>query len=1407
MPVNMPHGRDKEWLRAQLHALGEPIPREQPLPSLASTYSPALSPAEDGQAVLLLIQASEERRNGEVKTTANPAKIKHDKWTYEDYESVLKQLVCGPSSVPVGVLKSALYHFQTHQPKKARQGTLKMRKRFTDDENNSLMAHLISQALTDNRLDQLQALAHFAVPAVVSRAIPMALLTDNIKGVQVLMEEKADANTCPSLFLDCVAAGRLDFVRLLLQSQVAVSGSITTQALPAAVKLGDVEMVQLLLAHGANADFDNGVALRSSIDANYLTILISILLCNPHPASETLASMVSYVWSEPQLFAGRQIQLIEFLLNGGASGYSVDVVLSAAVKRHCGGLVKLLMSKGTSIACCDGQAYREAVYAIDYGMLEILNQGKLGKGLASDIFYSIDTTQQGEDISSQDWYKLAKYLLDQGAEGDVVHEALINRVQARDLNSVAMLLIFNASVDYKAGRALSMAVSSGDVNYIAPLLHRNPRVESVNEALSHVPNLSHNVQLDITLRLLEAGATGPAVDMALDTAVSLPIGQRDHVYIQALVDGGADAGQQDGLLFHKVVLDGDAEVLEILLGGNFPTAILVPCIPLAMKLDEQRRYEMLEILLDNGPKGGPVIDQALIDSIDETNDSAIRVTELLLKTGAASTAFKDGEAFITAIRCKNLVFLKLLLQFNSLDEHQHCACLLSAIGLPRDHVRLEKIQLLLTSCIDMSSESWTACLKSEMQCMRQDKETSRVFKLLLDSAKRQGTLDELLLKAVREPLCDYLLLKFLLQADASILYRDGECILHAVMKNDTRSLQLFQRYFRDHPTIIPGVFERAWTMGARAGSHEAALSFLLKRRAAGSCLNIALVDTIEAGEYSEKTLTFIANLLNAGADVDYNHGACLVKAAAKGNIDVLKAMFAHCPARESMTLAFPYIFASGVDSQTICALVMEFCSHQSRPSFTDSPQPILFLLLQKYPKETGLLKYLIDAGCPVDLPVVTHQGKYLSLLHWVLIEDEHGISDNVIEALLDGGANPNRKTAHGLTPLELAISRPRRQVVASLLRHKADATVATGSTGSRSMLFLAVTTGDSDIVRRVMLASLMEHDGALHEAAREVDTKIIEILVKEGKQRDYAYSGCNGRTALAELCLNADGNKPVHQLKRAMTLLKDGRCFRKKSNGKSALHLALDNPRGAPSMTRALLDSFMAEFINEEFNLYKEDGLVYSPFAYVKMGRNKASGIHDGPLLQLLSQFGCRNRFWARDGRPQPANVVNPPEEIAKIIRDQKKHERMLAQIRAQSDEAQSDISKRHGLILETEQSAADQRRMLEEEAEKRLMSTVARRHFEELAHLKELSQLSGTSHEISISYELKDAWAQYGELSRKRQQDEIKHLEEQQRIITAGFKTRAEIEKKNREANALEMRRLRELQYEIDAFDLIEGM
>jgi hypothetical protein len=902
----MPHsGRDEEWLRAQLHDLGVLHLEDKHLEPLCSTLSATWSQTEEDQAAFLLIQASEVRRNGEVKTLTTGGKVKPSKWAFEDFETVLKQIV-GSNSVSVGVIARILLWLKEHQPRKARRGSLNLRKSVTDDEIRSLLCSLVTTALTQKQYDQVRLLAHSACAAghraVVSLALPTVIRMNDTEAVQIIIEEGAEPISCPEVFMECVAEGKLDFIRLLVRSQRGVSEAITTNALPAAVELGNVEMVQLLLAHGADADFKEGFALKHAIDVSRSDIVIMLLLCANPPSEATLASMVSYVWSEPIIFACRRGQFIELLLNGGARGNDVDVVLSGAVEQRWGEMVELLMDKGTPISCCKGQAYRKAIHALDYEMLHILDGDKLGANLATDIFGSLYTTQHGARISPQDWWKLATLLLAQGAAGDVVHEALVNRVNVWDLKSVKLLLVYGASVDYNDGRALDIAVKNGEMDYIVTILHHKPKVETLNTVFQSVTQLPQGVQVDITRKLLEAGATGVAVDEVLAFALTTPICQRDHQFIEVLVEGKANVGQKDGFFIREVVRDGDLETLQILLRGDFPTAIAFSCIPLAMDLSERQRYRILQILLDHGVRGGPIVAQALIDSIDETSPSALAVAELLLKTGVASTAYSEGKAFQKAITYRGLEFLQLLVQFNQLAESEFCSCLVLAIGLPRNEMRVKKVELLLTAKVNMSAANWYTALKHEMSCLQRDGEKlSLVLPLLLD-------------------------------AGADVNHNGGQVICDSV---DMDIFEAFKLYL-GRPLSAESheiVFIRA-AIYTVSRSDLRYMEWLLKFETPHDLLNRALIVSAEKGE-KMKDLSRV--LLENGACPSRDNGAALCQAIESRyyHPSVIELFLRHSPSDEAIAASLKRAFDALQGQERLAAVNLLLTSEKPKEALDE----------------------------------------------------------------------------------------------------------------------------------------------------------------------------------------------------------------------------------------------------------------------------------------------------------------------------------------------------------------------------------------------------------------------------------------------------------------------------------------
>ncbi|KAL4876394.1 hypothetical protein BJY04DRAFT_200137 [Aspergillus karnatakaensis] len=1666
-------GRDEGWLRAWCTKLDVPADDFRPLLPLSSTYALSTQKHEEDQANLLLAQASEIRRTGESKTTSVTAKIKKDKWSYEDYCGVLTEIV--NTSGSVGVAESVWNSFQLQKPKKARTGRFARRHQAADDETDDLLFGLLCSTLRYKQTDMFHFLCHSASADVVNRILPTALQMNSLRNTRILLEENADPNTCPEEFLTVVRSGDEDFVRLLLQSKTPIDLATLTSALPDAVQRGSGPIVQLLLAHGADANAHNGLAMEKAVRAKRTDLALSLLMCPNPPMPHTLAPIVAYVFFKMEMLEDKKYHLIELLLNGGAAGETVSLALGGAVRQRWTDILELFVDKGVSVNYYNGEGYRHAVHEVDLDSLRILGRGNLADDLATEIFGEIYKTKYGASISNDDWRALAQLLLDQGACGEVVDEALIERVKARDHASVDLLLREGASVDYNDACALDSALVAEDEEFIDSILQYQPSSQSINTVFRRVETISHSVQLLFTRKLLDAGANGPSVDRILKIAMSTPTGERDRDLIEVLVDGGADVSQGKGALLQLAVQTSDDEILRILLLGFPASDVLASCIPLAMGLTDGQRSKIIHMVLHAGARGDEV-SQALVDSIDGTS-SGFDLASLLLTTGEANTGFDNGKSFKKAIASSNIDFLELLAQYNHLDEADFCACLLLTIDLPQtDDTRLEKIRILLMSGQDLSGNTGTTVLRHVMEGLKcRGEETQGVLHMLLEAGadvnhnqgrilidaieldlfgcfklflschpsfeslelafekalvnafrsahlryiqellvigvpqetmdaallrtteqgqnedmvllllqhgasinyqegacvrkaiakhdlvllvhllqhdptevtlnsgfalamtvpdmrvkyesyrllmqagsvsqrlldealvaaadggwklavlcelllenkaspnyatgapvcraikaagyktdmiklflkyhvseeavaaalacafevlqseirlstmellltahKPQLTLDQLLLKTIHAPVCDRKLVQCLLTANASVFYQGGESILHTVMSNDIETLRLLEPHFHGHSGVSE-LFMTVWGNGKRANSHheEAVLSVLVGAGASGEPISMALLESVKTVSNTPAGFAFIVNLLKGGADVNYSDGASLLEAATQGNARVVKELLAYGPRRTHMTRAFPLVFRSGADSQSLREIAVAFCSHSSAPDLTyehPSYGPILFQILQTYPNERELIQYLIDKGCTVD-PIVkatlplSPTEEDVSLLCWAIAKEKSALKEDVIDILVAAGANVDHQTSLSKsTPLQLAILGSRGNSVATLLHFHADPSLE--SSNGISPLSLAASIGNSNIARQLIKAGAAPGDGALHEAARMVNVSVLQVLLIEGKQRDYPCSRFQGRTALAELCLTA-ATKPVSQLKAAISFLKSHGDYRRKSRGKSVLHFALDNPN-AIVVTQAVLDVFMSEHINADFNIFEDSRFRYSPLAYVSRGLNQAPAPQRPALIDLLLEFSCKDRFWAAEG-DQPEDLINPPEDIQRLLKTQRQrqariqeeqedHNRRLLQRRAETAEELAALKARHNLTLENTKEIASETAKIEHETASRNAGIASQRYDAELAYMRQVTDLANKrkddSHYREIEHRRNMALLEKSERSesyehkrnlalleksqrdesynseRLRREEEASYIQRRERLLTSGYEDRAKIDR-----------------------------
>lgn len=239
----------------------------------------------------------------------------------------------------------------------------------------------------------------------------------------------------------------------------------------------------------------------------------------------------------------------------------------------------------------------------------------------------------------------------------------------------------------------------------------------------------------------------------------------------------------------------------------------------------------------------------------------------------------------------------------------------------------------------------------------------------------------------------------------------------------------------------------------------------------------------------------------------------------------------------------------------------------------------------------------------------------------------------LVDALVDAGADPSATNEKGISPLLLA-----------------------GEMGS-----LAVT-------KRLIQAGANPNDGSLHQAARTMQTKVVKALLQHGANPNYRSGLHGGRTVLAEICLVAKVTTSIYQaaVEFLTELQRKGAAIEERSERRPLICMALDNQD--PVM---VVQAFMAAClpnnrVDEDFNLYEENGMVYSPTYYVSKGLSRGPRALSQEVVQLPRRYGAnRDVYYSLTG-PQPRDAKGMPASIAEKERLRIESEKRIAEEEAE---------------------------------------------------------------------------------------------------------------------------------------------
>ncbi|CZR50284.1 uncharacterized protein PAC_00156 [Phialocephala subalpina] len=852
-----------------------------------------------------------------------------------------------------------------------------------------------------------------------------------------------------------------------------------------------------------------------------------------------------------------------------------------------------------------------------------------------------------------------------------INRALIQEIKSalkQGQRSPVIKILLDAGADVNSEHGMPIQLAVNDQALMGLLLSKGPTVRSSSSAFPAAIGLKDPERLILCEKLLRAGAAGEEISKALykiteegptalplvrlilplvppesvSVALIIAVNLGDLELSQVFLDNGGSVEYEGGQAVCSAASAGNSEMLKMLVSLKLKPSLstLLTGFGGAMSLTGESYHQILQILLEAGMRG-EAVDDALVETVRH-GDESLKMTELLCKNGA-SIEWKEGEATVIAARSAMLPTLDLLLEREP-----------SEAVLKRSYI-----------------EASTSILSKS--------ERVQVIERLLKAGKQVDIhVAKTLTSATTAP-SDRPMIKMLL---ARGVFDEGQAMVHAAKSLDLRTLSLLANSPKAAPHVSVAfeavlITDELW----KSATGLAVVKLLLDKGASGPAVAEALyraVESLESISVETETLAydFIGALLKNGADVNYQRGLSLQRATLQANIPLITKLLPHA-SPESKAMAIPYVFTvcdeKAAVLKTLAAFVESFDNGEELDIMFRHPdenlEPVLFLALSQFPRDTQILRALLGMGYPPNQWQFCASEEDVAperwpILCWALEQPQKKISSGVIEMLIDAGADVNYISKTGMTPLMLAIQNQRVDIVSKLIAKGAN--VAAEDSEGITPLAIASSMNNIPLMECLLEADAEVDDGSLHDVAAKLQLDKMRILIKYGHQVDYPSDRHDGRSALAELSLRAVDNDPTPKhLEKVIQFLivNDAKIAIRNVCGKTIFHYALDSSN--PVLILTALLKIMWEHINGDAFLYSDKTYTYSLTKYVEKDLYQGPRNQKEDILALLRKKQAIDRFWAHDiMSKQPSDYCNGPPHIEEEVLRQKARAKRQAEMR-----------------------------------------------------------------------------------------------------------------------------------------------
>lgn len=1217
-------------------------------PCLPAPLESAVTASEEDQTQARTILLNRRAKNPEhkdvLKRIFRSSKEKKElqdapQFTQDELDQALSAVLRGPTTSP-GLTQAyidlgANVNFIDTPEKKRRQ---------SNQANTSLRRRstVLQQAASLRRPACVSLLASSgADQTTLDEGLKAALAANDQECISELLRHGADLNQFPNSLANAVRTNDQNLVRTLLRAPKALQPKIISSCLPAAVQQMSEPIASLLIAYGADPNFDSCSALNMAIGKQDYRMSVA-LVAGPIPLTQvTVQRLLDTTMRLPTCEA--QLQFLQILLCCGLHPNSIglpDLLICRARKNDTPGVL-MMLSYGVSATTSEAESLRLALSNSNWRLADAILQCPISPQQASTALACLPP-----NAPQPDRLRIIQQLVKKGATGAPLEYWLTRSVEEGDTSLMEFLLSSGAPVASSDKSPVFTAVAKKDTRSLQMLLNTHPSPEVLARAFPLLrTGYSVSERFSTSRLLLSHGARGPEVDQALVDSVADVTSTRDPALITELVRSGADVNYDGGKALQVAASQVDLSTLRLLC--NARPSPLSASAALALSFDSNgsrhsRTAEIINLLVAQGVDEKPAL-QALQVAINGGPDNIDIVKQLI---------------------AANIRLLSPAFEYT--------------IGLNDPKQKAPILDVLLK--MGVGQDTLDKALATESRKVVVNNDTTSTKMLVEKGASVSHNAGEALSVAVAGR-----------QTSLTELLLSGR---HRPSRSDTT--KAFRTLFAEQQ-INEGFQGDSGLKTARIAQS------LLPYGVEQSAIDLALRVTLAQPNENEHISSLIDVLLQHGANPNVADGACFVFAAQKHDTTVFEKLMHHTPNFTMIVPAL--LRSKIQDELLVTSIKSCFahgCTPDDLEVSASRSQmpPTLVLAMQTHPRCEALITTLLDQGSDSDVSVrdvlVPSIGEeVVSALMWALNQKEKRISDSVLTALIKAGACVAKTTpVSEVSPLILAAREGRSAaLVQTLLERGADASLRDKS--HRSALFYASSLSNISTVQTLAPHSL-ENDGSLHEAARCIQLDAVAVLIQHKHNANFPSRLHQGRHALGELCLNAHITTASQRSKvrQIIKLLLDGGADPtfKVRNEKSAITLALDNAYSSLEICEALLETQVWEDLNNEKHMYRDsNGLWYSPLKYVELVPSPSRLAVKQDLLDLLRDKGCEPRFYSGTAL-QPPGAVGIPKPVARLVDRQKEHELAIKHEKERHEHTRSleETSHRDALRRQREQQDSD---------------------------------------------------------------------------------------------------------------------